>query len=60
MPWKLPGEELRPEIAYLAKLQKGGTPQVHPVCPVVAGEHLYVSITPDSPKLRHCAPMVAT
>ncbi len=49
---KLPGAELRPEIAYLATVQANGSPQVHPVCPVIAGEHLYVSIGADSPKLR--------
>lgn len=49
---KFPGEELRPEIAYLATVQEDGSPQVHPVCPVIAGEHLYVSIGPKSPKLR--------
>ena len=49
---KFPGEELRPEIAYLATVQEDGSPQVHPVCPVIAGEHLYASIGADSPKLR--------
>ncbi len=49
---KLPGEELRPEIAYLATVEADGSPQVHPVCPVIAGKHLYVSIGADSPKLR--------
>ncbi len=49
---KFPGEELRPEIAYLATVQENGSPQVHPVCPVIVGEHLYVSIGPKSPKLR--------
>ena len=49
---KLPAEELGPEIAYLATVQEDGSPQVHPVCPVIAGDHLYVSIGPKSPKLR--------
>ena len=49
---KFPGEELRPEIAYLATVQEDGSPQLHPVCPVIAGEHLYVAIGPTSPKLR--------
>ncbi len=49
---KLPGEELQPEIAYLATVRADGSPRLHPVCPVVAGEHLYVSIGGDSAKLR--------
>ena len=49
---KLEGEPQLPEIAYLATVQEDGSPQVHPVCPVIAGGHLYVSIGPRSPKLR--------
>ena len=48
---KLAREELRPEIAYLATVRADGSPRVHPVCPVIAGEHLYVSIGGDSAKL---------
>lgn len=44
--------EFQAAIAYLATVQADGSPQVHPVCPVIAGDHLYVSIGPKSPKLR--------
>jgi hypothetical protein len=43
----------RAAIAYLATVQADGSPQVHPVCPVIADGQLYVSIGHTSPKLRH-------
>lgn len=49
---KLPGTQQRPEVAYLATVRRDGGPRVHPVCPVIAGEHLYVSIGGQSAKLR--------
>jgi hypothetical protein len=39
------------QIAYLATTRKDGSPRVHPVCPVIAGDHLYLAIGPQSPKL---------
>ena len=39
------------QVAYLATLRKDGGPRVHPVCPVLAGDHIYVAIGPQSPKL---------
>jgi hypothetical protein len=43
----------RATIAYLATVQADGSPQVHPVCPVLASGQLYVSIGHTSPKLSH-------
>ena len=40
------------QIAYLATARKDGAPRVHPVCPVIAGEHIYLAIGPQSPKLH--------
>ncbi|MEX1253259.1 MAG: pyridoxamine 5'-phosphate oxidase family protein [Dehalococcoidia bacterium] len=39
------------QVAYLATLRKDGGPRVHPVCPVLAGDHIYLAIGPQSPKL---------
>ena len=46
----LSNEEL--QIGYLATVLKDGAPRVHPVCPVLAGDHIYLAIGPQSPKLR--------
>lgn len=43
--------EFAAAIAYLATAQADGSPQVHPVCPVIGGGQLYVSIGHRSPKL---------
>lgn len=40
------------QVAYLATLRKDGAPRVHPVCPVIAGVHIYLAIGPQSPKLH--------
>jgi hypothetical protein len=45
-------KECKAAIFYLATVQADGSPQVHPVCPVIAGAHLYVSIGSKSPKLH--------
>jgi hypothetical protein len=37
-------------LAFLATLRKDGAPRLHPACPVLSGEQLYVLITPASPK----------
>ena len=39
-------------LAFLATVRKDGAPRVHPVCPVLAGDSLFVLIEPLSPK-RH-------
>jgi hypothetical protein len=40
------------QVAYLATTRADGAPRVHPVCPVLSGDHLYLAIGPSSPKLR--------
>jgi hypothetical protein len=42
----------RHQVAYLATVRPDGGPRVHHVCPVIAGDALYVSIGAGSPKLR--------
>jgi hypothetical protein len=37
-------------LAFLATVRRDGAPRLHPVCPVLSGERLFVLITPDSPK----------
>jgi hypothetical protein len=37
-------------LAFLATIRKDGSPRLHPVCPVLSNQHLYVLIIPDSPK----------
>ena len=39
-------------LAFLATLRKDGAPRLHPVCPVLSDDHLFVLIAPTSPK-RH-------
>jgi hypothetical protein len=39
-------------LAFLATVRKDGAPRVHPVCPVLSGEQLFVLVTPESPKLQ--------
>src|SRR5947199_2892146 len=38
-------------LGYLATVRKDGGPRVHPVCPVIANDGLYVFIGNRSPKL---------
>lgn len=37
-------------LAFMATVRKDGGPRLHPVCPVLSNDHLYVLILPDSPK----------
>jgi pyridoxamine 5'-phosphate oxidase-like protein len=37
-------------LAFLATLRKDGAPRLHPVCPVLSDDRLFVLITPASPK----------
>src|SRR5438309_9391841 len=37
-------------LAFLATVRKDGGPRLHPVCPVLSNDGLYVLITPTSPK----------
>ena len=37
-------------LAFLATVRRDGAPRLHPVCPVLSGERLFVLITPASPK----------
>lgn len=39
-------------LAFLATVRRDGAPRLHPVCPVLSDDRLFVLITPDSPK-RH-------
>ena len=39
-------------LAFLATVRKDGAPRLHPVCPVLSNDRLYLLITPDSPKKR--------
>jgi hypothetical protein len=37
-------------LAFLATVRKDGAPRLHPLCPVVSNDRLFVLITPTSPK----------
>ena len=37
-------------LGFLATVRRDGAPRLHPVCPVLSGESLYVLVTPTSPK----------
>lgn len=39
-------------LAFLATVRKDGAPRLHPVCPVLSSDRLFVLVTPTSPK-RH-------
>ena len=39
-------------MAFLATVRRDGAPRLHPVCPVLSSDRLFVLITPTSPK-RH-------
>src|SRR3977135_896139 len=39
-------------LAFLATVRKDGAPRLHPLCPGLSSDRLYVLITPTSPK-RH-------
>ena len=35
-------------LAFLATVRKDGAPRLHPVCPVVSNDRLFVLVTPTS------------
>jgi Pyridoxamine 5'-phosphate oxidase len=37
-------------LAFLATVRQDGAPRLHPVCPVLSNDRLFVLITPTSPK----------
>ena len=39
-------------LAFLATVRSDGAPRLHPVCPVLSDDRLFVLITPLSPKRR--------
>ena len=39
-------------LAFLATVRRDGAPRLHPVCPILSNDRLFVLITPPSPK-RH-------
>ena len=39
-------------LAFLATVRKDGAPRLHPVCPVLSNDHLFVLVPPPSPKRR--------
>jgi hypothetical protein len=39
-------------LAFLATVRRDGAPRLHPVCPVLSNDRLFLLITPHSPK-RH-------
>ena len=39
-------------LAFLATVRGDGAPRLHPVCPVLSNDRLFVLVTPDSPKRR--------
>lgn len=44
--------QFRVGLAFLATVREDGAPRLHPVCPVLSNDRLFVLITPTSPK-RH-------
>jgi hypothetical protein len=42
-------------LAFLATVRRDGAPRLHPVCPVLSDERLFVLITPASPKHQDLA-----
>ena len=37
-------------LAFLATVSSDGSPRLHPVCPVLSDSHLYILVSPNSPK----------
>ena len=37
-------------LAFLATVRKDGAPRLHPVCPILSNDRLFVLVTPASPK----------
>jgi hypothetical protein len=44
--------QFRVGLGYLATIRKDGGPRVHPVCPVIANDGLYLFIGNQSPKVH--------
>lgn len=44
--------QYRVGLGYLATVRKDGGPRVHPVCPVIANDGLYVFVGNQTPKLH--------
>jgi hypothetical protein len=44
--------QYRVPLGYLATIRKDGGPRVHPVCPVVANDGIYVFVGNQSPKVH--------
>ena len=44
--------QFRVGLGYLATVRKDGGPRVHPVCPVIANDGLYLFIGNQTPKLQ--------
>src|SRR6266581_3238624 len=44
--------QFRVGLGYLATVRRDGGPRLHPVCPVIANDGLYVFIGNQSPKVR--------
>ena len=42
--------QFRVGLAFLATVRKDGAPRLHPVCPVLSSDRLFVLVTPTSPK----------
>ncbi|HTY80950.1 MAG TPA: pyridoxamine 5'-phosphate oxidase family protein [Candidatus Bathyarchaeia archaeon] len=45
-------QQFGPGLAFLATVRPDGAPRLHPVCPVLSGDRLFVLITAASPKRR--------
>ena len=45
-------------LAFLATVRKDGAPRLHPLCPVLSNDRLFVLITPTSPKRYDLLPWV--
>jgi hypothetical protein len=43
-------ERLNGKVAYLATVDRGGSPRVHPITPIIGQGHLFVFMEPTSPK----------
>lgn len=47
-------------LAFLATIRKDGAPRLHPVCPVLSNEGLYVLVIPNLRKYGICNEMAGT
>jgi hypothetical protein len=45
-------EKLNRKIAYLAIIEKDGSPRLHPVTPFIGNDMLFIFTEPSSPKIR--------